>query len=155
MKTAWNISYPALSQAGCIRVALESIIGLCPPAAASDTAGALNCLHSGACTARRVVMINLKDESLTTADSRELGKRLETCQGAVDRHSMCTAWRHSAGWSCSSTGSWNTGTAVQAGVSDPGSPAGPVGADDLVPSSITSTFMMVPFPSPNRSRERR
>jgi glutamate formiminotransferase/formiminotetrahydrofolate cyclodeaminase len=66
---------------------LESIIRHCPSAAASDTAGALNCLHSGACTARRVVMINLKDESLTAADSRELGKRLETCQGAVDRHS--------------------------------------------------------------------
>ena len=28
MKTAWNISYPALSQAGCIRIVVESILGL-------------------------------------------------------------------------------------------------------------------------------
>jgi glutamate formiminotransferase/formiminotetrahydrofolate cyclodeaminase len=63
---------------------LESIIEHCPPAAASDTAAALNCLHGGACTARRVAMINLKDESLPAADVQELSKKLDSCKGAVD-----------------------------------------------------------------------
>jgi len=65
---------------------LESIIAHCPPAAASDTAGALNCLHSGACTARRVAMINLKDESLAASDAQELSKKLDACKGAVDQY---------------------------------------------------------------------
>jgi len=63
---------------------LRSIMKDCPANVASDTAGAFHGLRSGAATARAVVLVNLKEETLPPGEAKAATERLQAARASID-----------------------------------------------------------------------
>jgi formiminotetrahydrofolate cyclodeaminase len=63
---------------------LRTIMRDCPASVASDTAGALQGLRSGAATARAVVLVNLKEGALQAGEAKAASERLRAARASID-----------------------------------------------------------------------